>query len=69
MQFPTAPPEVCGSCRNLLEFEGELLSGEGDDSLARRLDSHEFWRVCESVPAAEDDPVVEPHKEVGTGDL
>ena len=27
--------EVCGSCRDLLEFEGELLGGEGDDSLAR----------------------------------
>ena len=44
-------------------------SGEGDDSLARSFDSYELRRVCESVPAAEDDPVVEPHKEVGTGDL
>ncbi len=33
------------------------------------LDSNELRRVCESVPTAEDDPVVEPHIEVGTGDL
>ena len=30
-------------------------SGEGDDSLARSFDSYELRRVCESVPAAEDD--------------
>ena len=30
-------------------------SGEGDDRLARSFDSYELRRVCESVPAAEDD--------------
>ena len=30
-------------------------SGEGDDSLARSFDSYELRRVCESVPAAQDD--------------